>query len=229
MTTRKITVVARSSGPGGPAGENKTADLQICDNCRSEVFGIYIIDGHPHLQCAECGETYCQGNGSGCGVISEPPKCRVCGCTDEDACATLTGPCSWVEQDLCSACVDRPERDPRSGLPVRGPLPSGNAVPGVAGMLEIISRDDIAILGAMAPLPLELRPVEAFLVLSNLQLATRHPNIPRSALAAAREVGRHLQDYLSISPGIAQLCELGWNPAMDVPSKSTMNLPPEHP
>lgn len=29
--------------------------------------------------------------------------CRVCGCTDDNAC---TPPCSWVEADLCSACVD---------------------------------------------------------------------------------------------------------------------------
>lgn len=28
--------------------------------------------------------------------------CRVCGCTDARACA---GGCSWVEPDLCSACV----------------------------------------------------------------------------------------------------------------------------
>lgn len=27
--------------------------------------------------------------------------CRVCGCTDARACA---GGCSWVEDDLCSAC-----------------------------------------------------------------------------------------------------------------------------
>lgn len=34
--------------------------------------------------------------------------CRVCGCTDEDCtgCVVKTGaPCSWVEPDLCSACV----------------------------------------------------------------------------------------------------------------------------
>jgi hypothetical protein len=34
--------------------------------------------------------------------------CRVCGCTDEDCsgCIERTGePCSWVEKDLCSACV----------------------------------------------------------------------------------------------------------------------------
>lgn len=29
--------------------------------------------------------------------------CRVCGCTDERACA---GGCSWVEADLCSVCAD---------------------------------------------------------------------------------------------------------------------------
>ncbi len=28
--------------------------------------------------------------------------CRVCGCTDDHACE---GGCSWVEEDLCSACV----------------------------------------------------------------------------------------------------------------------------
>jgi len=35
------------------------------------------------------------------------PKCRVCGCTDDDChqCIEKTGnPCHWVEDDLCSAC-----------------------------------------------------------------------------------------------------------------------------
>ena len=35
-------------------------------------------------------------------------SCRVCGCTEEDCrqCIERTGePCSWVEQDLCSACA----------------------------------------------------------------------------------------------------------------------------
>ena len=32
--------------------------------------------------------------------------CRVCGCTEHDACVDLFGgPCHWVEADLCSACV----------------------------------------------------------------------------------------------------------------------------
>lgn len=30
-------------------------------------------------------------------------RCRVCGCTDDRACP---GGCHWVEDDLCSACVE---------------------------------------------------------------------------------------------------------------------------
>lgn len=30
------------------------------------------------------------------------PICRECGCTDDAACE---GGCTWVEEDLCSACV----------------------------------------------------------------------------------------------------------------------------
>ena len=34
-----------------------------------------------------------------------PRRCRVCGCTDADACA---GGCTWVEHDLCSSCAGQP-------------------------------------------------------------------------------------------------------------------------
>ena len=32
-----------------------------------------------------------------------PGKCRICGCTDERACAVG---CSWIQEDLCSVCAD---------------------------------------------------------------------------------------------------------------------------
>jgi len=35
-------------------------------------------------------------------------KCRVCGCTEDNACE---GGCSWVEDDLCSACADKESDD----------------------------------------------------------------------------------------------------------------------
>ena len=40
-------------------------------------------------------------------------KCRVCGCTDANCirCIEKTGmPCSWVETDLCSACVEAKDK-----------------------------------------------------------------------------------------------------------------------
>jgi hypothetical protein len=30
--------------------------------------------------------------------------CRVCGCTEEEACE---GGCAWAEPDLCTACVEK--------------------------------------------------------------------------------------------------------------------------
>jgi ParB/RepB/Spo0J family partition protein len=43
---------------------------------------------------------------------SKPGTCRMCGCTDEEACE---GGCSWVEPDLCSACA------PKEQAPAKGP------------------------------------------------------------------------------------------------------------
>lgn len=33
-------------------------------------------------------------------------ECRICGCTDLNACVTINGPCYWIVDGLCSACVD---------------------------------------------------------------------------------------------------------------------------
>ena len=39
--------------------------------------------------------------------LGPPPRaCRVCGCTDDDACVTAAGACAWAEADLCTACRD---------------------------------------------------------------------------------------------------------------------------
>lgn len=35
-------------------------------------------------------------------------SCRVCGCSEDTACLGPDGPCSWVEADLCSACLGVP-------------------------------------------------------------------------------------------------------------------------
>lgn len=41
----------------------------------------------------------------GVDVVNGGRQCRACGCTDNDACEEG---CSWVEADLCSACVPEP-------------------------------------------------------------------------------------------------------------------------
>lgn len=33
--------------------------------------------------------------------------CRVCGCTESNACVDDDGPCGWAEDDLCTACVGK--------------------------------------------------------------------------------------------------------------------------
>lgn len=37
-------------------------------------------------------------------ALAAQRRCRVCGCTDENACP---GGCYWVEDDLCSRCVGK--------------------------------------------------------------------------------------------------------------------------
>lgn len=49
------------------------------------------------------------------GAAIDPPRlCRICACSEHDPCPDKHGrdvvSCSWVEQDLCSACAT-PERD----------------------------------------------------------------------------------------------------------------------
>lgn len=35
--------------------------------------------------------------------VSKEQVCRICGCTQENACP---GGCCWVEEDLCSSCCE---------------------------------------------------------------------------------------------------------------------------
>lgn len=42
------------------------------------------------------------------GRVATERVCRVCGCTYENACP---GGCSWVEEDLCSACAEEAENE----------------------------------------------------------------------------------------------------------------------
>jgi hypothetical protein len=88
--------------------------------------------------------------------MSNEPKCQVCGCTQLLPCVTSDGPCSWIAQGvLCSACL------------AKVPLP----------------QDDEGALELFMPLTeetvrMQLPGVEAFQLLSTLQLALCHPTFP---------------------------------------------------
>lgn len=47
-------------------GERVPAYLQVCE-CGCQIWNCFIVvgDDHPHLQCDECGDTYCS-KGSAC-------------------------------------------------------------------------------------------------------------------------------------------------------------------
>lgn len=50
-------------------------------------------------------------------VVGASPVCRECGCTNEEACP---GGCSWIEPDLCSACVASDDEPDLAENPVTG-------------------------------------------------------------------------------------------------------------
>ena len=58
---------------------------------------VALVEAAPILPLSDKhGESY------DLGIDGISAKCRTCGCTDDEACI---GGCTWVESDLCSACV----------------------------------------------------------------------------------------------------------------------------
>lgn len=150
-------------------------------------------------------------------------KCRECGCTEERACMTLAGPCHWVAEDLCSACAERPAPDPRRSYPDQGRLLGGQLIerPGILNF----TQDDVDALQMLPPIRMELDAVTAMQIMSTLQLACRHPRFAGEARETAERMARSLQEYLSVTPHVAEICEAGWNPVYDVPSERRIIVP----
>lgn len=66
-------------------------------------------------------------------LLAADAQCRVCGCTESQACMTENGTCIWVEPDLCSACA-RLVQDVCHGNGYQG---DGQSCPGCAGCLDL--------------------------------------------------------------------------------------------
>ncbi len=43
----------------------------------------------------------------------KPQQCRECGCTQGNACVTVSGTCGWAKEDLCTACDELDQRGAR--------------------------------------------------------------------------------------------------------------------
>lgn len=59
------------------------------DGSLPDGWAVKTFEKGAHIVCPECGDARI---------------CRVCGCSDDQACETAEGRCLWVEEDLCSAC-----------------------------------------------------------------------------------------------------------------------------
>lgn len=58
---------------------------------------------------------------------------------------------------------------------------------------------------------LEIRPIDAFFMLSYLQLALRNQDTTENSAARVEYLGRRLQDLVARTPSLVELCERGWN------------------
>lgn len=134
------------------------------------------------------------------GLILVPGTCRHCGCTDDIGC--VEG-CSWAdpEHTLCTSCAKRNDEGYQQAL-----LEAAQAE------LKAFGSEPIITLALPAP--------QAMVLLSNLQLALKHPQNdgPNAAVAQAivEEIG-----VVFASAGCTALCELivlGAGPAYDVGS-----------
>ena len=82
----------------------------IADN--TECPGVYSNINFP--ECTEENPSNCEDmkrlkcwQGFFLYRVQNEPVCRVCGCTENNACP---GGCWWAEDDLCSACAEKQKR-----------------------------------------------------------------------------------------------------------------------
>jgi len=86
-------------------------------------------------------------------------------------------------------------------------------------------NSDLELLTGLPPIQVVITAPEAFAILAQLQLASRHPANTGATATIARRFARALQQAIAITPTLRTLAEAGWNPACDVP---TDHKEPDH-
>lgn len=56
MKTRLGTVTAQDG-----SGEIREATMFLCQECDGEMFIIYKVEEHQHIECVNCSTSYCDG------------------------------------------------------------------------------------------------------------------------------------------------------------------------
>lgn len=82
----------------------------------------------------------------------------------------------------------------------------------IAAITELARQEQS---GDFEPLILQLGPFTAYMLVTWLQLVTRHPHLRAEMLRTVVSVGRSIQGQLPEVP--AAILEIGWDPAQDVP------------
>lgn len=72
-------------------------------------------------------------------------------------------------------------------------------------------KSEMLLIDEQPPLTLPLKRSEAFMLLSQIQLALRRPENTGATADWARALGQTLEGALSVSPAIAKIAKMGWN------------------
>lgn len=84
-------------------------------------------------------------------------------------------------------------------------------------------REAVELIGQIPPVHLEIAGIEAWVILSQMQLALRHPGNIGPASKAAYQLARTLQSLIAPQgTALGRLAERGWHEVFDVPRDEAM-------
>ncbi len=81
--------------------------------------------------------------------------------------------------------------------------------------LEVKFIKDFTLLQSRPAIQLTLKPVEAWALMSELQLALRHPLNKGGTAKIAMKIAQSLQEQLSITETLRKVAEMGWHAEFD--------------